>query len=491
MIPSPKRRQTRPSLFNLAWPLFLELWLGIAVGVICTILAARTSDAAGGAFALANQLAGTLFILFRIIGAGISVVVTQSVGGGRRDAADAVARTALGASTWLGGICALLALIGATLFLQLLNAPADVLPLAAPFLQACAITMLFDAWNASMSSVMRAHMRSREVLMVIVVMHLTHLALAWALMGGAGLGVGGGGGGGESSAGSGVVIIPPLGLIGFAIAMGISRLLGLALHLWLWKVQLGIVPRWGDWWRLPRRELAALLHIGLPGAAENIAYRLCFMVSIAVAAQLGTQSLAAQAYVSQIMYGVLLFGLATGLSVEIAVGHLIGAGRLHEANQMLRRALAWGLAMSVVVAFFTALLAPTLLGFFTHDANIIATGTTLLWITVLLEPGRTFNLVVINALRAAGDARFPVVAGAASMLIVLAGGSWLLGIHFGLGLKGLWIAYAADEWIRGLLMWRRWSTLGWVKYARNTSRRLRKMQSILAPSHQSIDPTAT
>lgn len=476
-------------LFNLAWPLFLELWLGIAVGVVCTALAARASDAAGGAFALSNQLAGTLFILFRIVGAGISVVVTQSVGGGRRDAADAVARAALGASTWLGGICALLALIGATPFLQLLNAPADVLPLAGPFLQACAITMLFDAWNASISSVMRAHMRSREVLMVIVAMHLTHLALAWVLMGGAGVGVVGGGV--DISVDGGLVSIPPLGLIGFAIAMGISRLLGLALNLWLWKVQLGLVPRWGDWWRLPRRELAALLHIGLPGAAENIAYRLCFMASIAVAAQLGTQSLATQAYVSQIMYGVLLFGLATGLSVEIAVGHLIGAGRLHEANQMLRRALAGGLAMSVVVALFTALLAPTLLGFFTQDANIIATGTTLLWITVLLEPGRTFNLVVINALRAAGDARFPVVAGAASMLIVLAGGSWLLGIHFGLGLKGLWIAYAADEWIRGLMMWRRWSSLGWVKYARATSRRLRKLQSIQPPTHQRIDPTAT
>jgi hypothetical protein len=39
--------------------------------------------------------------------------------------------------------------------------------------------------------------------------------------------------------------------------------------------------------------------------------------------------------------------------------------------------------------------------------------------------GAASNLVVINALRAAGDARHPVAAGAASMVLVLAAGSWL------------------------------------------------------------------
>ena len=115
---------------------------------------------------------------------------------------------------------------------------------------------------------------------------------------------------------------------------------------------------------------------------------------------------------------------------------------------------------------------PWLLQLFTQDPQIISLGTTLLWWTVLLEPGRTFNLVVINALRATGDARYPVLVGAGSMLLVLAGGSWLLGVHLGLGLVGVWIAYTADEWLRGLLMWRRWSKLDWVPHARASRRRL-------------------
>jgi Na+-driven multidrug efflux pump len=252
------------------------------------------------------------------------------------------------------------------------------------------------------------------------------------------------------------------------------------LHLLLWRLRLGLVPLWSDWWRLPRAELMAVLHIGLPGAAENIAYRLSYMVSVGVAATLGAQALAAQAYTSQVMYGVLLFGLATGMSVEIVIGHLVGAGQLHAAHRLVRRALTLGLAVSVVVALAAALAARWLLGQFTSDPAIIAAGATLLWWTVLLEPGRTFNLVVINALRATGDARYPVLAGTASMLIVLAGGSWFLGLHLGLGLVGLWMAYAADEWIRGLLMWRRWATLGWVPHARATHRRLRALTASAA-----------
>ena len=49
----------------------------------------------------------------------------------------------------------------------------------------------------------------------------------------------------------------------------------------------------------------------------------------------------------------------------------------------------------------------------------------------------------------------------------------MLGVHWGWGLTGVWLAYAADEWIRGLLMWRRWLTQGWVPHARKTHARIR------------------
>ncbi len=442
-----------PRLFQFTWPLLIELLLGMTVGIVGTAIAARLSDHSGAAFAMAHHVFGALFIIFRVVGAGVGVVVAQNLGAGRRDRADAVARAVLGASTWIGASVALVAGAGRYPLLDLLNAPAEITPLAAPFLLALAPALLLDTWNASMTAVLRAHLRARETLAVVVLMQLTHLLLMGPLMLGWGP-------------------IPALGLPGYALALVIARLLALLLHLLLWRSRLQLRPQWGDVWRLRRAELADVARIGVPGAAENGAYRLAFVASMAAVGTMGAAALATHAYVQQIVMVVLLFGLATGLSVELLVGRLVGAGRVRQTHALVRKALARGLLVSVGVASAAALAGPWLLRLFTQDADIIRLGTTLLWWTVLLEPGRTFNLVVINALRAAGDARYPVVVGAGSMLVVLAGGSWLLGVHLGLGLVGVWVAYSADEWLRGLLMWRRWQRLGWTRHARATRRRL-------------------
>ncbi|MBL8514379.1 MAG: MATE family efflux transporter [Betaproteobacteria bacterium] len=435
----------------IAGPMFAELGIGIGAGIVGTWLASRASDTSAAAFALGNHVAAMLFILFRIVGAGAGVVIAQHAGAGRFTEANAVTRAILGASTAMGVVTALGAVLGAATLMQWMNAPADVAPLAASFLVVLAPALFVDAWAASLSSALRARLVNRAVLGVTLISTTLQMALAVPLMLGAGSFEG-------------------LGLTGFAAAQFAGRAVAVIALLAIARHALALRTTWPDWWMLRPQALEPVLRIGLPGAAENIGYRLAFMVSLAAAGTLGAQALAAQAYTLQVSSAALMFGLAIGLSMEIAIGHLAGAGKLHAADTLLRGGLKLALILSLAATALSALLAPWTLPGFSADASILRDAHLLLWLTVLLEPGRTFNLVVINALRACGDARFPVIAGIASMVLILAGGSWVFAVVLGWGLTGIWIAYIADEWCRGILMWLRWRSHAWVAHVRRSRR---------------------
>lgn len=69
--------------------------------------------------------------------------------------------------------------------------------------------------------------------------------------------------------------------------------------------------------------------------------------------------------------------------------------------------------VALVITFRTQLM-----GLFTDNPYIIGLGASVLLLSVLLETGRTMNIVIINSLRAAGDAKYPVLIGAFSMVLM-------------------------------------------------------------------------
>lgn len=76
-------------------------------------------------------------------------------------------------------------------------------------------------------------------------------------------------------------------------------------------------------------------------------------------------------------------------------------------------------------------------------------------------------MIVISALNAAGDVRFPVYAGLVSMWGISIPLAYLLGIVCQLGIPGIWLAFIADEWLRGAVMILRWRSQKWrnVRYS--------------------------
>lgn len=437
----------RPKLFAITWPILSEHLLNAFVGLLFVWLFAMVSDATAATFGLSNQIIRFFFILFRVVSTGTSVVAAQHLGGGDRVGAGQIARASLWAALWMGVISALVTVLGTDLLLDIMKAPVELRPEARTYMMLAGWTLVADSINATGSAVLRAHTRTRDAMRLILISHAISVVIAVPLM-------------------LGWFGLPKLGLIGAGIAFLSAGLVLMAMNFLLWIKALAIVPRLMDFF-LPRwNRLSQVLHIGIPGGGENVAYRSCFMVNLAFVSMMGASSLAAHTYLLQATNFILIAGLAIGFGTEIVVGHHIGAGQLKDANKLVMKALRYGLCSSISLALIAALCGRQIMGLFSTDPAVIVMGQQVLWLSVLMEPGRTFNLVVINGLRATGDARFPVGFGIFSMLIVGVGLAYLFGVSLGWGLLGVWIGMAADEWVRGLVMFARWRYLAWVPHAR-------------------------
>lgn len=79
----------------------------------------------------------------------------------------------------------------------------------------------------------------------------------------------------------------------------------------------------------------------------------------------------------------------------------------------------------------------------------------------------TVNLVLDifagSTLRATGDVVYPFVVGVIFQWSVAVGVSYVIGIPLGYGLIGMWVGFALDENIRGVILVRRWRSGKWRK----------------------------
>jgi putative MATE family efflux protein len=450
-------------LLPLAWPIFVEQLLHMSTGMVDTFMVSHISDGAVAALGSAHQIIVLFVILFGIVGIGTSVVITHHLGGGDRAGADRIAITAIALNTWFGLMASLVVYALAAPLLNLLQLSDALQEYALPFLTIMGGTLFLEAMIQSISSVLRAHGFTRDGMVVAIGQNLLNVVGNCILL-------------------FGLWGAPQMGVVGVAISTLFSRIVACAVMWILLWYRIHLRLRIRNFFQVSIERLSRILHIGLPAAAEQICWILAFMTISAFTARMGDQALATQSYAMQLVWAIVLCSVAIGLATEIIIGHMVGAGEFEAAYAQLVSSVRLGLVIAVVVASGVALLSPWLLGFFTKDPVILSTGVLLMRMGVLMEPGRVFNLVVINALRATGDARYPVLMGMFSMWGVMVLGSWFLGTYLGWGLVGVWIAMTVDEWVRGLMMMRRWRSRKWQKYALQTQAKVNASKQINQPA---------
>jgi len=159
---------------------------------------------------------------------------------------------------------------------------------------------------------------------------------------------------------------------------------------------------------------------------------------------------------------IALVGMAFGSASSLMIGYRIGAGKYDEAKAIRRIVTRVALMSNAFFSILLILFRAPLLRIFTENEAIIQIGMTIILIDFVVEIGRALNNSLSGALQAAGDVRYQLIVNQASGWFVSVGGSYVLGILFGLNLYGVWIAFALDELTRGLILLRRWRSDHWM-----------------------------
>ncbi|MDI1337694.1 MAG: MATE family efflux transporter [Lacunisphaera sp.] len=436
----------KPTLLTIAWPIFIEQSLRILIGTVDTFMVSHVSDGAVAALGVANQFVVLALICFNFIGIGASVVITHHVGANDRAGAEKIVTTAIAVNTWIGLVASLVAFSFAAPLLRLMQLPEELQVYARPFLTLMGGTLFMEAMNTAIGAALRAHGYTRDAMVVTVIQNILNISLSCVLL-------------------FGLFGAPRMGVTGVALASVASRVVASIIFWVLLDRRLKLMLHVRDFFDLQLGRIKRILHIGLPAAGEHMSYWVSLMVITSFVARLGGDSLATMTYTQNVQRLVILFSMALGLGTEILIGRLIGAGEFEEAYRQVLRSVRTGLMISSAAILLVAAAAPQLLGLFSHDAAVIAGGVLLLRLSIIYEPGRVFNIVIINALRATGDARFPIQVAMFSQWCLSVPLCWLVGVRLHWGLPGIWAVMMIEEWTRGLIMYRRWAKRDWLKYA--------------------------
>jgi Na+-driven multidrug efflux pump len=430
------------SLLSISWPVMITLAVGISGPIIDSWFLSRVSDDAAAGVGATLPVFMLLQTLLNALGQAGAGVAGQYLGARRPRLADATFTLMVSLLACGGIVLGALLSLSSPWVVWALGLRGEIAGHSASFLRIIGAGFVGRAIIAGLTNLLAARgltLWNLGVSTGIVGLNvLFNMVLVGRLFG-----------------------MPCFGVQGVAVATvlswGIVSLATLAMVV----RRLGFHPSWlllALGWK---RVLRHLVRIGLPSAAEPVAYQLYQVALASQIVRLGKFALTARVYAANLANLPVLFSYGLGFGAQILVSHLVGARDFATAHRRLKAAVAWGAGLSLASSLALAASGHWLLGLFSRDAGIVTLGALLLWVDVVVQPAKAANIAITFSLRAAGDSRFPAIVGSTIMWTVGIGSAFALAFGAGWGVIGIWVGMAIDEWTRAVVNAWRWKSGAW------------------------------
>ena len=433
---------SKQALVRLIWPLVVEQFLAVTIGMADTVMVATSGEAAVSGVSLVDAINTLLIQIFAALATGGAVVASQYLGSGDRENACRSAKQLLYTITALALVIMTASLVFCPNILRMVfgSIEADVMANARTYYYLTALSYPFLAVYNAGAALYRSMGNSRASMLVSLLMNLINISGNAVLIYGYGWGV--------TGAGT-ATLLSRIAAAGIMLALirkkdnliCIERVLHYEFHP-------GIIRK--------------ILSIGVPNGLENGMFQIGKLMVQGLITTFGTSAIAANAISNSVSSFATIPGAAIGLGLITVVGQCVGARDYGQAVSYTRRLMVTAYLLMGILSATLFFAAGPIAAVFNLSREATASATVILkYYSVLAVMIWPLAFTLPNSLRAAGDARFTMMTSMLSMWIFRIGFSYILGQYLGLGVLGTWFAMFVDWVVRATVFVTRFARGKW------------------------------
>jgi len=443
LIAAPDESRITNTVLRLAGPVAVER---LSVSTLAAVDALLVGHYVGKDGVAAVGM-GALMFWIPLAGAfGIDIattaVVARDFGAGRRDTLERTMRASILAALLWGLLATLLLSTLAGPLLTLMGAKPDVRSFGVDYMRAASLGFPGLMVLYSSSGVLRGLGNTWLSMLIIIILNIVNAVVSFLLISG--------------------VIGVHMKVLASGIGYGSGGVVGGVLAVAVLVSGVGPIRyRVGHALVTGRDEIRRLLNIGLPTGLEELQFMAAFVLYSRVVYSLGTTAVAAHTVALRTLDLAIVPGFSLGAASTTLVSRYLGAGRPDLAERAARTGLYFSLGLMIAMAVLLEIFAPQFVSLFVNDPDVIRTGTRLLRLFAIAFPFIGLHASLGGALRGAGDVRY--------VLGVLTVTAWLIRIPaavffalaLGLGAPGAWVGAGLENFVRSLLILRRFQQGKW------------------------------
>ena len=434
---------TNRALVSLMWPLLLEQMLAIAVGLADSLMVATVGDAAISAVSLVDSISNLMIYIFSAMATGGAAVAGQYIGQRQKEDACNAGQQLIALLGAVSVFFVALLYLFRTQILTVMFGHIEPDVMAATntyYLYVMASIPGIALYNGG-AALFRTMGHSDVSLKVSLLMNSINVIGNAVLIFGFGMDVAG-------------VAIPTLVSRTVAAVVILSLLFNRDLMLHLSDIR---------GFRVDMRLMKNIFYIGVPSGVENGMFQLGRLVLFSLISTFGTASMVANAIGNTLGNFNCFVGQAMNLGLAAVVSQCVGAGEFDQARGYLRKIIKWSYILQGTVNVLIIALLPLIMRVYnvSPEAEKLAVTVSLihsvaamtLWVPAFM---------VTAFLRAAGDAKFTMLASMTTMWLVRVLLAYILGKYLGYGVIGVWFAHAVVDWtVRSIIFYRRYRSGKW------------------------------